>query len=115
MPDNLMEHYIALRALDKFQSEFGYIPGECQVETDTSRIKSIGAKMVNDLGITYSVRDDLAHEICRYGGAEIHSISAFLGGCIAHELIKVISKQYKPFDNTFIYDGTTLQTEIYKL
>lgn len=59
--------------------------------------------------------DDLAHEICRYGGAEIHTVSAFLGGCVAHELIKIITKQYKPFNNTFIYDAISSQTETYEL
>lgn len=30
-PDSLMGHYVALRAMEKFQSEHGYVPGECQV------------------------------------------------------------------------------------
>ncbi|XP_058829901.1 nedd8-activating enzyme E1 regulatory subunit [Topomyia yanbarensis] len=115
-PNSLMVHYMTLRAVDKFQAEYGYLPGECQVEVDTSRIKSLAAKMVSEWGIsTPPISDDLAHEVCRYGGAEIHSISAFFGGCIAHELIKLVTKQYKPFDNTFIYDGTTTQTETFKL
>lgn len=114
-PNTLMAHYVTLRAVDKFQAEHGYLPGECEVEGDTSRIKSIAAKMVNEWGISTPISDDLAHEICRYGGAEIHSISAFFGGCIAHEVIKLITKQYKPFDNTIVYDGTTSQTETFKL
>ncbi|XP_055608711.1 nedd8-activating enzyme E1 regulatory subunit [Uranotaenia lowii] len=113
--NSLMAHYVTLRAVDKFQAEHGYLPGECQVEGDTTRIKGLAAKMVSEWGITTPISDDLAHEICRYGGAEIHSISAFFGGCIAHELIKLVSKQYKPFDNTFVYDGTTSQTETFKL
>ncbi|XP_058458632.1 nedd8-activating enzyme E1 regulatory subunit [Malaya genurostris] len=115
-PNSLMAHYMILRAVDKFQAEYGYMPGECQVEVDTSRIKSLAAKMVSEWGIsTPPISDDLAHEVCRYGGAEIHSISAFFGGCIAHELIKLVTKQYKSFDNAFIYDGTTSQTETFKL
>lgn len=114
-PNSLMAHYVTLRAVDKFQAEHGYLPGECQVELDTSRIKGLAAKMVSEWGISTPISDDLAHEICRYGGAEIHSISAFFGGCIAHELIKLVTKQYKPFDNTFVYDGTTSQTETFKL
>lgn len=103
-PNSLMAHYVTLRAVDKFQAEHGYLPGECQVELDTSRIKGLAP-----------ISDDLAHEVCRYGGAEIHSISAFFGGCIAHELIKLVTRQYKPFDNTFVYDGATSQTETFKL
>ncbi|EDS44112.1 NEDD8-activating enzyme E1 regulatory subunit [Culex quinquefasciatus] len=114
-PNSLMAHYVTLRAVDKFQAEHGYLPGECQVEVDTSRIKGLAAKMVSEWGISTPISDDLAHEVCRYGGAEIHSISAFFGGCIAHELIKLVTRQYKPFDNTFVYDGATSQTETFKL
>uniref|UniRef100_A0AAG5DDM8 NEDD8-activating enzyme E1 regulatory subunit n=1 Tax=Anopheles atroparvus TaxID=41427 RepID=A0AAG5DDM8_ANOAO len=114
-PSSLMGHYIMLRALDRFQADYGCVPGESEAESDTTRIKSLAGKMISEWGIGTPLNDDLAHEICRYGGAEIHSISAYLGGCIAHELIKLVTKQYRPFDNTFIYDGSTSQTETYKL
>jgi NEDD8-activating enzyme E1 regulatory subunit len=112
-PDSLMGHYIALRAMEKFQTEHGYIPGECHVETDTSRIKSQAGKLLSEWGISLQVTDDLAHELCRYGGAEIHTVSAFLGGCVAQEIIKMITKQYKPINNTLIYDAITSQTATY--
>uniref|UniRef100_A0A2M4CYD2 NEDD8-activating enzyme E1 regulatory subunit n=1 Tax=Anopheles darlingi TaxID=43151 RepID=A0A2M4CYD2_ANODA len=114
-PSSLMAHYVVLRALDRFQAEYGCAPGESEAESDTSRIKSLASKMLADLGIGTPISDDLAYEICRYGGAEIHSISGYLGGCIAHELIKLITKQYRPLDNTFLYDGSTSQTEVFKL
>uniref|UniRef100_U5EXE7 NEDD8-activating enzyme E1 regulatory subunit n=1 Tax=Corethrella appendiculata TaxID=1370023 RepID=U5EXE7_9DIPT len=113
MPDvSLMGHYVALRAMEKFITEHGYIPGECHIETDIARIKNIASKLINEWGINTPLSDDLVHEIVRIGGAEIHSISAFLGGCISHEIIKIVSKQYKPFNNTFIYDATTSQTAV---
>lgn len=112
--DSLMGHYVVMRASDRFQTEHGYIPGEVHIETDPARIKSQAAKLLNDWGISTQLNDDLFHEICRYGGAEIHSISAFLGGCCAHEIIKLVTRQYKPFDNTIIYDGIKSQTITYK-
>uniref|UniRef100_A0A182MK24 NEDD8-activating enzyme E1 regulatory subunit n=1 Tax=Anopheles culicifacies TaxID=139723 RepID=A0A182MK24_9DIPT len=114
-PNSLMGHYIVLRALDRFQADYGCLPGESEAESDTTGMKSIAAKMLSEWGIGTPLSDDLAYEICRYGGAEIHSISAYLGGCIAHELIKLVTRQYRPIDNTFIYDGSTSQTETYKL
>lgn len=113
-PDSLMGHYVVLRAMERFQSEHGYTPGEVQIETDTARIKSQAGKLLNDWAINTQLNDDLYHEMCRYGGAEIHSISAFLGGCVAHELIKMVTRQFKPFNNTIIYDGITSQTATYK-
>lgn len=113
-PDSLMGHYVVLRAMERFQTEHGYTPGEVKIETDTARIKNQAGRLLNDWGISTQLNDDLFHEICRYGGAEIHSISAFFGGCCAHEVIKVITRQYKPFDNTIIYDGIKSQTVTYK-
>lgn len=113
--DSLMGHYIVLRALERFQTEHGCMPGEIQADIDTARVKSQAVKLLNDWGVNaQQLNDDLFHEICRYGGAEIHSISAYLGGAIAHEVIKIVTRQYKPFDNTFIYDGITAQCETYK-
>jgi NEDD8-activating enzyme E1 regulatory subunit len=112
-PDSLMGHYVALRAMEKFQTEHGCIPGECHVETDTSRIKSQAGKLLSEWGINQQLTDDLAHELCRYGGAEIHTVSAFMGGCVAQEIIKIITKQYKPVHNTLIYDAITSQTATY--
>lgn len=113
-PDSLMGHYVVLRAMERFQTEHGYTPGEVKIETDTARIKSQAGRLLNDWGISSQLNDDLFHEICRYGGAEIHSISAFLGGCCAHEIIKIVTKQYKPFDNTIIFDGIKSQVVTYK-
>lgn len=79
MPDSLMEYYVVLRALDRFQSEHGGWPGECHIEADTARMKSIANKLLSDWGVTHPFNDELAHEICRYGGAEIHTVSTFMG------------------------------------
>lgn len=113
-PDSLVGQYVVLRAMERFQTEHGYTPGEVKIDTDTARIKSQAGRLLNDWGITSQINDDLFHEICRYGGAEIHSISAFLGGCCAHEIIKLVTRQYKPFDNTIIYDGIKSQVVTYK-
>lgn len=42
---------------------------------------------------------------CRYGAAELHTISSFIGGAAAQEAIKVITKQFVPFNNTYIYNA----------
>lgn len=108
-PSSLVANYVVLRAMERFQTEFGYLPGECEVEADTARIKALVGRLLHDWGINAPVTDELAHEICRYGGSEIHSVSAFMGGCVAHEAIKLITKQYKPMNNTFIYDAVNAQ------
>ncbi|KAG5680702.1 hypothetical protein PVAND_010193 [Polypedilum vanderplanki] len=112
--DSLMGHYVVLRSQDRFITEHGCMPGEIQVDIDTARVKSQASKLLNDWGINISLNDDLIHEICRYGGSEIHSVSAFLGGAIAHEIIKIVTRQYKSLDNTIIYDGINSQCATFK-
>ncbi|EDW18369.1 nedd8-activating enzyme E1 regulatory subunit isoform X1 [Drosophila mojavensis] len=111
----LTAYNFALRAYERFLSECGSIPGECSVEQDIVRLKSITSKMLNDLGLHVTISDDVLHEICRYGGAELHAVSAFIGGCAAQEVIKIITKQYKPIDNTFIYNAISTESVTLKL
>ncbi|KAH8418195.1 hypothetical protein KR222_000376 [Zaprionus bogoriensis] len=111
----LTAYNFALRAYERFLSECGSIPGECAVEQDIGRLKTIASKMLNDLGLHVSISDDVLHEICRYGGAELHAVSAFIGGCAAQEAIKIITKQYKPIDNTFIYNAISTESVTLKL
>lgn len=37
------------------------------------------------------------------------------GGCAAQEVIKIITKQYKPIDNTFIYNAISTESVTLKL
>jgi amyloid beta precursor protein binding protein 1 len=104
-----MFHYITLRGLERFISEFNTYPGQLDdhVEPDVLKLKSIIGKLLAEWGYSQIIRDERVHEVCRYGGAELHSVSAILGGCAAHEAIKLITCQYKPLNNTFIYDAIT--------
>ncbi|XP_017844332.1 nedd8-activating enzyme E1 regulatory subunit [Drosophila busckii] len=115
LQDPLTAYNFALRAYERFLSECGSIPGECAVEQDIGRLKSIASKMLTDLGLQASISDDVLHEICRYGGAELHAVSAFIGGCAAQEVIKIITTQYKPIDNTFIYNAISTESVTLKL
>lgn len=108
-PDSLMFYYVTLRGLERFISEFNTYPGQFddQVEPDVLKLKCIIGKLLSEWGCSQLLREERVHEVCRYGGAELHSISAILGGCAAHETIKLITHQYKPLNNTFIYDAIT--------
>lgn len=35
----------------------------------------------------------------------MHNIAALAGGMVAQEVIKVVTKQYIPVDNTCLFDG----------
>ncbi|KAI8432209.1 hypothetical protein MSG28_004661 [Choristoneura fumiferana] len=109
-PDVMMVHYILLRASEMFRSEHSRAPGDWEPEGDIAILKACVSKLLTDVSCPPFPKDDHVHEMCRYGGAEIHSVSAFLGGCIAQEAIKIITKQYKPVNNLFVYDGASTNT-----
>ncbi|KAF2396535.1 hypothetical protein EJ06DRAFT_499738 [Trichodelitschia bisporula] len=48
---------------------------------------------------------NICAELTRAGGAELHNIAALGGGLVAQEVIKAITRQYVPIDNTCLFDG----------
>ncbi|KAK2627802.1 hypothetical protein QTJ16_002448 [Diplocarpon rosae] len=57
----------------------------------------------------------VAEEVARAQGGELHNISALTGGMVAQEVIKIITKQYIPIDNTCIFDGITSRTQVLRI
>lgn len=109
-PESLMFYYVILRGLESFIDEYNAYPGQYDdhVEPDVLKLKTLIGKLLTEWGCpTVAISDDRVHEVCRYGGAELHSVSAVLAGCTAHETIKLITHQFKPINNTFIYDAIT--------
>ena len=45
---------------------------------------------------------------------ELHGVSSYLGGIVAQEVIKVLTQQYVPIDNTLFYNGITQELQSYK-
>ncbi|XP_072136080.1 NEDD8-activating enzyme E1 regulatory subunit isoform X2 [Mobula birostris] len=111
--DSEMVLYILLRAVDCFHKQHGRYPGvyNNQVEEDIGKLKSCVISLLQDWGVSVSVKDDYIHEFCRYGASEPHAVASFLGGTAAQEAIKIITKQFVPFNNTFIYNAM-LQTSM---
>ncbi|KAM0546111.1 hypothetical protein ACHAO7_007905 [Fusarium culmorum] len=56
-----------------------------------------------------------AQELERAAGGELHNISALTGGMVAQEMIKIITKQYVPIDNTCIFDGIDSRCQVLRL
>lgn len=57
----------------------------------------------------------ISKEIARAGGGELHNTSALTGGMVAQEIIKIITKQYVPIDNTCIFDGISSRCQVLRL
>ncbi|CAD5119102.1 DgyrCDS7747 [Dimorphilus gyrociliatus] len=103
--DDDLVYYVLLRAVSRYYLCYSNYPGIYEVEDDIMNLKSCVTRLLQQWKITCSIKDDLIHEFCRYGACEMHSIAAYMGGCAAQEAIKLITGQYVPFNNTFIYNA----------
>merc|ERR1712087_172647 len=112
--------YVLLRAAQAYRAERSHWPGSEGVESeaDVPVFKQFVNEVLKDLNMNGSVcpiSDDLIHEFCRWGGAEMHAIASVMGGIASQEAIKAVTHQYVPLDNTFIFNGATGTTSKLKL
>jgi amyloid beta precursor protein binding protein 1 len=56
----------------------------------------------------------VAHELTRYAQAEIHNIASVVGGVAAQEAVKIITGQYVPLDNTYVFNGIASVGGVYR-
>lgn len=114
--EDLIGEFVCLKALDLFFTSYGRLPGHSndQVETDISKLKDSVKKLLGKSHSQLKNLDQCLYEMCRYGGAELHITSAFIGGCIAQEVIKIITNQYIPVEDTLVYNAMTATTRTFK-
>ncbi len=102
MPRSLIPIYLALRATSHVAAA-----------TADEILDTIG-QTVPEGAQNERVRQ-AAEEVARTGGGELHNISALTGGMVAQEMIKIITKQYIPADNTCIFDGIGSRCQVLRL
>ena len=121
--------WIALRACDAFYDRHQHYPGkhdqELALEADVNEVYKCMTQIVTSLGLSESdfikehVLDaakgkDLAREVVRYDEAEIHNIAAVVGGVASQEAVKLITGQYVPLDDTYVYNGIASTAGVYR-
>ncbi|CAH3109156.1 unnamed protein product [Pocillopora meandrina] len=116
-PDSDVVFYILLKAVDRFYSQYHRYPGnfEDQVEADVVKLKCCLGSLLQEWSVNAGVKEEYVHEMCRYGASELHSVAAFIGGAAAQEIVKLVTRQFVPFDNTYIYNGITGSSTTLKL
>ncbi|XP_065145361.1 NEDD8-activating enzyme E1 regulatory subunit [Paramisgurnus dabryanus] len=116
-PDNEMVLYLMLRSVERFYQQHSRYPGvyNYQVEEDINKLKLCVNGLLQEYSLNVNVKDDYIHEFCRYGAAEPHTVAAFLGGSAAQEAIKIITHQFVPFNNTFIYNAMAQTSATFQL
>ncbi|KAF2199125.1 hypothetical protein GQ43DRAFT_129803 [Delitschia confertaspora ATCC 74209] len=135
-PGSLLPLYIAFLAYDEFTAtpnkdslgSASQIPGAADARLDVENVISVSRKIIDDLineagtfiedpeySEVLSTTADFVKELVRAGGAELHNISALTGGLVSQEVIKVITEQYIPVDNTCVFDGIRSKSEVIRV
>ncbi|XP_072991394.1 NEDD8-activating enzyme E1 regulatory subunit AXR1-like [Typha latifolia] len=110
--------YILLRAVDRFASNYNRFPGifDSELDEDMLRLKTIAFSIISDSGLHgSSLSEDLIHEMCRFGSAELHPVAAFIGGVASQEVIKLVTRQFVPMTGTFIFNGIDQKSQVLAL
>lgn len=102
MPLSLLPIYLSLNATS-------HAPSASSSEILDTISKTIPAASSNDRLVK------AAEEVARARGGELHNISALTGGMVSQEVIKIITKQYIPINNTCIFDGITSRTQVLRI
>jgi amyloid beta precursor protein binding protein 1 len=106
--DSQVGWYVALRAAEEFREAQGRYAGDCEesdLESDVKRLTEEASKLTSSYGVTLEELDKKCKELARYGSAVLHSTSSILGGVASQECVKMLTRQFVPLNNTFIYNG----------
>lgn len=126
-PESLISIFIALRALGILVTEYqenmtdsaasSFLDDSVNWQRAVSQI--LQALQVNGLEpLDDEARANIENavtEVRRAGAGELHNISSMAGGFVAQEALKVLTKQYVPLDNTFVFDGVRSKGEMFRL
>ncbi len=120
--ENLLNIYILFLAADTFFALNQKYPGDCNTkdcESDLSVLKMCVSNLVSKLnGNTspshFAMPDELIEEMVRFGASEVHSVASFVGGVASHEVIKLLTSQYVPFSDLFVYNGISCSSATFK-
>lgn len=107
IPPRMIQWYFALRAVHDFEKKHNRYPGAGNVDlqADVAELMTIQTTTMMSLGLNQQPVSECLEELVRCGGTEIHNTAAMIGGVGAQAALKVITKQYVPLNNTFIFDG----------
>lgn len=102
--------WLALKALDLCFLRDGEFPAsdEAGVQTAVAQLETLMQLVdTTDCPVQLPVGEKHIRELIRLNGrqSELHAVSSFIGGVASQEVIKLLTRQFIPMDNTFVYNG----------
>jgi amyloid beta precursor protein binding protein 1 len=115
--------YLGYRACQMFYEHCGRFPGTTS-ETNLDDVDPVHHYLLQILKqyhlaehpiLSNISTKDIAIEMVRYGNAEIHTIASVVGGVASQEAVKIITGQYVPINNTYVYNGIASIGGVYRM
>lgn len=79
------------------------------LENDTDslwlELQGLWKELAVEEQVEVTVKKEHAAELVRYGASELHNVAAIVGGVASQEIVKIITRQFVPLNNTFIFNG----------
>ncbi|GAA6059205.1 hypothetical protein JCM10212_006598 [Sporobolomyces blumeae] len=108
-----LQIHLALVASSRFKVAHSRYPGEtadpAEVEKDLEGLREVADSVLREFGHEVGERDEgldkCLQEVCRAAHSTLPQTSALLGGLVAQEAIKLVTKQYVPLVGTCVWDG----------
>lgn len=106
--------YFAILALNAYVDQHLEVPSLENVDRVVvafiaSLSSTLKVEEVPQMFIT-SLKEILAHSSRNY-----HNLSSFMGGVVSQEVLKLVTSQYIPVDNLFVFDGVHSMSEKWKI
>ncbi|ORY78126.1 NEDD8-activating enzyme E1 regulatory subunit-like protein [Protomyces lactucae-debilis] len=114
--ESLLAWYVAHAAAQSFESTYGRVPGSDMADHDDHEaLYELACKhpLVSDQSSDWLRK--VCHEYARCGGGTLHNIASFMGGLASQEVIKLLTRQYIPVNNTCIFDGISSTSQVFEL
>lgn len=104
-----LKYYFLMRAADRFRQKNGHYP--CSIltqglEVELPEYEETVNKLIAELDIPADfITPGHILEFARWGASSMHNMGAILGGVAAQEIIKGVTQQWEPLNNTWIFNG----------
>jgi amyloid beta precursor protein binding protein 1 len=112
--------YLGVRACQVFFQQHGRYPGTVEPwEPDVELLQEHWTQVaqhyqLHDQELVQQHAATICQELTRYANAEIHTVASVVGGVASQEAVKIITGQYIPLDNTYVFNGIVSVAGVYR-
>lgn len=103
-PGSCLMYLAVFYASLAFQDKYGRAPVG---DADKAELQALTGEVLRAKGASHPVDDFCIDQFVRYGGVQLHTVSAVIGSFVGQEVIKYASHKFGALDNTFLFNTET--------